>query len=237
MKNSKIASLFISFTILSVATCFQTENLAAAIRVAGEKRNVGSFNQLDIGGAFSVTLIQGNEESVVLDVTSEIASHIITKVEGGELKIYTEKNFKSDDKVALTVNFKTLKSIECSGAGTLASSGKLQFDELSLDASGACKTNLELTAKSLEVDISGAGNTTLAGAVPKVDLDISGTGKFMAVSLQADDYEIDISGTGNAEVSVSKSLDVEISGTGMVKYKGDPMIKKEISGTGSVSRL
>ena len=184
-----------------------------------------------------VTLVQGTEESVQIDASSEIASKIITKVESGKLKIYTEKHFKSDEKISLTVNFKNLKSIDCSGAGHLSSAGKLQFDELSLDASGACKTNLELSAKSLSMDISGAGNTTLSGSVPKVDLDISGAGKYMAATLIVEDYDIDISGTGNAEINVSKSLDVEISGTGTIKYKGDPVIKKEISGTGNVVKL
>lgn len=234
MKNLKTVCLIISFTIMSVSgVIFKTMGSPEA----GEKRNLGSFNQLDLGGAFAVTLIQGNEESVTIDATSDIASQIITKVEGGKLKIYNEKDFKSEGKISITVNFKNLKSIDCSGAGTLTSTGKLHFDDLLLEASGACKTNLELDAKKLSVDISGAGNTTLSGNVPSVDLDISGAGKFMASSLVADDYEIDISGTGNAEISAAKTLDVEVSGTGVVKYKGDPVIKREISGTGNISKM
>jgi hypothetical protein len=235
MKNLKTLCLFISFTALS--TLNYNFSLAESMPVSGEKRDVGSFDQLDLGGAFTVTLVQGNEESVVIDAVPEIASKIITKVEAGKLKIYNEKHFKSEDKITVTVNFKTLKSIDCSGACSITASGKLQFDDLSMDASGACKTNLELTAKKLDISISGAGNNTLSGSVTAVELDISGAGKLQAASLQADDYEIDISGTGNAEISVAKTLDVEVSGTGNIKYKGDPVIKKEISGTGNIIKM
>ena len=203
----------------------------------GEKREPGSFKSLDLMGAFVVTLIQSSEESVVIESKPEIAAQIKTKVDGGTLKIYTEKGFKTDEKIALTVNFKNLEDIECSGAIVLNATAPLKFENLSLDLSGACKMNFELSASSLDVDISGAGNSTLNGKASKVNLDISGAGKFMASSLLADDYDIDISGTGNAEVHATKSLSVEVSGTGVVKYKGDPVIKKEISGTGNVTRL
>ncbi len=188
-------------------------------------------------GSFDVTLVQGNEESVIVDAAPDVAALIVTKVEGGTLKIYPDHKLKHSGKIAITVNFKNLKSIDCSGAIEIKSAGALKFDELSFDASGACKANMEITATSLDVDISGAGTIIFTGRVPKVDLDISGAGKFMASALVAEDYEIDISGSGHAEVNATKVLDVEVSGAGKVKYSGDPKISKEISGTGQVSKM
>src|SRR4030095_3946559 len=210
---------------------------AIANPIEGVKRETGPFKSLDASGAFVITLIQGNEESVVIETTPAISAQIKTKVDGETLKIYTEKGFKTNDKIALTVNFKNLESMDCSGAIVLNANAPLKFENLSLDLSGACKLNFELSASKLDVDISGAGNSILNGNVSKVSLDISGAGKFMASSLVAEDYDIDISGTGNAEVYATKTLNVQVSGTGVVKYKGEPVIKKDISGTGNVTKL
>ncbi len=237
MKNLKMSNRFFVILLMAI-TMGSTIGTSSPLQPAtGEKRNVEAYHELELEGAFDVTLIQGNEESVVIDAPADIAGQVLTKVEAGKLKVYTEKNFKSSEKVVLTITFKNLKSLDCSGAIVLNGKGAFKFDDFSFDASGACKATLEFTAANLDVDISGAGSASLQGKATKVDLDISGAGKFMAAALVADDYEIDISGTGTAEVHATKNLNVEISGTGKVKYSGDPRITKTISGTGNVTQL
>ena len=235
MKKIKTGGILVSLLLLTAA--IKPISAFSGTLLETDKRTVTAYLKLELEGSFEVTLVQGNEESVIVDAAPDVAALIITKVEGGTLKIYPDNKLKHTGKIALTVNFKNLKSIDCSGAIEITSTGALKFDELSFDASGACKANLEITATSLDVDISGAGNTTFTGRVPKVDLDISGAGKFMAAALTAEDYEIDISGAGNAEVNAAKVLDVEVSGTGNVRYSGDPKISKEISGTGQVTKM
>lgn len=100
----------------------------------------------------------------------------------------------------------------------LSASVPLKFEDLSYDASGACKAEFDITVNNLDVDISGAGTIILKGKVEKVKLDISGAGKFMAALLGANEYGIDISETGSAEVNAISTLDVSVSGTGNVKY-------------------
>jgi autotransporter translocation and assembly factor TamB len=202
-----------------------------------DQRTVSSFDQLDLKGAFTITLIQGSTETVNIDAPSETASKIFTKVEEGVLSIYTEKDFNSENKISITVNFKNLKSIDCSGANVINATAPLKFNDFSFDASGACKANLEFTSAMLDIDMSGAVNATFKGTAKQVKLDISGAGKLLASDLKAESYDIDISGTGNAEVNASSFLNVEVSGTGNVKYKGDPKITKEVSGTGNVTRM
>ncbi len=237
MKNLKMNNQFFALILMLIVLGPAPAISGPTQFITNDKRIVEAYHSLDLEGAFTVTLIQGNEESVVVETPGDIASQVMTKVESGELKVYTEKGFKSSEKVALTITFKNLKSIDCSGAIVLNGKGSFKFEDFSFYASGACKATLEFTAGNLDVDISGAGTATMQGTASKVDLDISGAGKFMAASLAADVYEIDISGTGKAEVNAMKILDVEISGTGNVKYSGEPKITKQISGTGNVTKL
>lgn len=234
MKNCK--KLPVIVLMLLTATLTTTSNYAS-IALIDNSRQVSPFEKLELEGAFEIMLIQGDEESVFIDAPSDVNKEILTKVEGGTLHIYTEKGFKSKAKIAITVYFKNLREIDCSGAIDLTGMGPMKFETLLVDASGACKIKMELTASKLNVDISGAGNTTLSGKVNTVSLDISGAGKYMASNLVADSYDIDVSGTGNAEINAAKQLGVEVSGTGNVRYSGDPKITKDISGTGQVSKM
>ncbi len=221
--------------MLFIAFFLTTASAIAQSATSTDKRTVAPYHNLEIEGAFTVTLVQGDEEAVYIDATTELTEEVMIKADDGTLKIYTKKDSKTSGKVALTIYFKNLKSIDCSGAILLT--GTLSLDELSLDLSGACKATMEIHTASLHVDISGSGNAAFSGKVSDVGLDISGAGKFMAAGLMADDYEIDISGTGNAEVNAAKTLDVDVSGAGIIKYSGDPKISREISGAGIIAKL
>lgn len=228
--------LIISFMVVFTAALFSLD-VNGSDGSSTEQRNVSGYNEIEIGGAFKVILVQGSSEGVTVEASTDVMKNIITKVEGNTLKIYTEGKMSSNDAMKLTINFKELKSIDCSGSIHLTASAPLKFDQLDLESSGASKTDLELSASKLDVDISGSGHTTLKGSANNVELDISGSGKLIAPSLEATNYDINISGAGSADISVSTNLDVDVSGAGIVKYKGDPKVKKEISGAGKVEKM
>jgi hypothetical protein len=234
----KITSLQ-TVSAITVLLCltFQISTIAQSSTTTSEKRNVSGFSKIDVGGAFNVTLVQGNSEEVIVTAESAFINQVITTVEDGTLKIYTKGKIDSNKEMSLTVNFKNLTSVDCSGAIVLKSAGPLKLSQFELESSGTSSTNLDLSVDNLEVNISGTGNLTLTGKASTVDLDISGSGKYKGVDLTADNYDIDISGVGNAEVTAVKLLDVSVSGSGVVKYKGDPQLKQSISGSGKITRL
>ena len=230
-------SQFIFSLMMVIIALFFYGNAKGSESFSTEQREVAGFNEIEVGGAFKVILVQGSTESVTVDACADIMKNIITKVVGNTLKIYTEgKNISCSD-MKLTISFKQLKSVDCSGSVHLSATSPMKFEEFELESSGASKTELEIVATKLEVDISGSGHTTLKGSATNVELNISGSGKFMASNLTATNYDIDISGAGGAEIAVSEKLDVDVSGAGIVKYTGDPKVKKEISGAGKVEKM
>jgi len=231
-QNRFIFSLMMVFSAL-----FFSINVNGSESLSTEQREVSGFNEIEIGGAFKVILVQGSTDGVTVDACADIMKNIITKVEGNTLKIYTEEKTNSCSDMKITINFKQLKSIDCSGSVHLTATAPLKFEVLELESSGASKTELEISTTKLDINISGSGHTTLKGFATNVDLDISGSGKLMASNLTATNYDIDISGAGSAEIVVSENLKVEVSGAGIVKYYGEPKIKKEISGAGKVEKM
>lgn len=228
-----------SLTLLSglfLAMAF-TGFTATAGEITSEVRTPGNFTEIDLSGAYKVTLVSGTACSIKLEGEADDLSAIKTTVSGKELEVSVKNNTNLKSSVHITITYVQLESIDCSGTVSLNSTGPVKAGRFELDLSGTGRAEMELEATDLKVDISGTGSVMLKGRVKQADIDISGAGKFAAAELEMETCRIEISGVGNAEVKVSKNLDAEISGTGNVKYSGDPVVKKSVSGTGKVVKM
>jgi hypothetical protein len=202
-----------------------------------ENRDVKSFSELSVSGAYKVILIQGDKEGVVVSGDPVSVKETRTTVQGTVLRIHHEQDRNKIKSVQVTVYFKSLGSVNCSGAVTLSSEQQLKFGNLELGNSGASSIELDLLAGDIDIEISGSGALKLSGKAQTVDLDISGSGSLKASELQVQGCEVNISGAGVAEVDVIQALEVSVSGSGVVRYKGDPKITQDLSGAGKVMKM
>jgi hypothetical protein len=139
-------------------------------------------------------------------------------------------------KVYITV--KELKHIDISGAVDIQTEGKISATELSLDASGASDSKLELAVQKLDLGCSGASKMKFTGMANTINADLSGACDIFAFDFPAESIDLSISGAGKAELQVSKKLRAQISGAGSVHYKGSPTeIDQQVSGAGSIKKV
>jgi hypothetical protein len=136
------------------------------------------------------------------------------------------------------VTVKDLKHIDVSGAVDINTEGRITVPELSIDASGASDSKLELGVQKLKLDCSGASKMRFSGFATDVSMDLSGASDISGYDMLSENYDIEISGAGNAQINVSKKIRAEISGAGSVKYKGSPSeIDQSVSGAGSIKKV
>ena len=184
-----------------------------------EVREVDEFHEIELGGAFELTVHVDLDEKQRVEVRGDdnIVPKISTTVSGGELEIELDGPAWVRPKLPMHVDVwvTSLTAIDASGASDITVYG--------------------LHGERFELDVSGASDSTLAGAVDTFEIDSSGASKIAARDLQAQVVEIDLSGAGKAEVWASKRLEVDVSGAGTVRYHGKPeQVVKDISGAGKV---
>ncbi len=205
--------------------------------VLKETRKVSPFDALDISGAFDIVLRQGDTEEVVVEADANLLPHIRTEVTGSTLKIDTRRPIRNPEVLRVYVTFRDLKAIDASGAVDLHSDGKLKLSNLSIDASGASDSKLDLEINRLRLDCSGASKLRFSGTAGTIEMDLSGATDIFAYDLIAETCVIEISGAGNAQVHATKKIRADISGAGSIKYKGSPSdIDQQVSGAGSIRR-
>ncbi len=222
-----IVALLIQFTAMS----------SLFAQVKKESRNVSNFNAIEVSGAFEVTMTQGSSEALQIEADSEVMPDIVTRVVGNTLKIYVDgwQNVRGPLKAYLT--FKDLKSIDVSGAVSIESTDRLQFEQLEFGGSGASEVDLELTATKLMLDLSGASKMVLKGKVDRAVAECSGASKLRLGDLETRDFSFECSGASEAEVWATESLSIECSGASSVRYKGNPeKLTTDASGASSIRK-
>ncbi|MBE0661991.1 MAG: DUF2807 domain-containing protein [Bacteroidales bacterium] len=234
------STIAIATTLLICVSVFLTgcdEMISGSGRISSETREVSSFDAIEISGAFHVYLIQGNNESLVIEADDNLLQYIESGVRGGRLYIEPRAFSFRNPTLKAYITFRDLDEIRASGAVKITGETSLEFGRLLISTSGASDIDLELYGERLELKVSGAGKTHIDGEVEKTIIRLSGASKLNAESLYVEKMDINISGAGSANVRVEDELVANISGAGNIRYIGDPRVHSKVSGAGNVKRL
>ncbi len=228
--------LFLGLITLVSAGCNLMEGIDGNGKVVKETRNVGSFDKIEIGGAFKVFLSQGSIESLVVEADENLMKIIETDVRGGKLIVETKENIHDSKKLNLYITVKDLTSLDVSGAVELTTEGKLELKNLEFEGSGASEIKMNFTAERVDGNFSGASEIEFEGSAGFCRLDMSGASELDAEAFVVKEFDLQLSGAGDADINVTEKLKANVSGAANVSYIGDPQVDSEISGAGSVKK-
>lgn len=204
-----------------------------------EKRDVSGFNKISYSIAGDLEITQGDKEELILIGESDDLEKIITRVDDGNLKIYTKINFSHQGKVKVKVTVKELDELSLAGSGNVKFMTDLKTSEFEMDLSGSGNINCEnITGKEVEISLAGSGNIYMGGELEEeLEISIAGSGNVDCANLKAKEVEVSIAGSGNAKVWATNELESNIVGSGSVYYKGNPIVDAETSGSGKTKPL
>lgn len=224
-KGISIVLLFLSFT-----------QFTSAQQV---KRDVSDFNEISFSIAGDLEITQGNKEELLLIGEADDLEKIITRVEDGNLKIYTKNNFSHMGKVKVKVTVKELNELSLAGSGNVKFMTDLKTDEFEMDLSGSGNIRCEkITGNEMEINLAGSGNVYMGGELAEeLEISIAGSGNVDCANLKAKEVEVSIAGSGDAKVWATDELESSIVGSGSVYYKGNPVVDAETSGSGKTKPL
>ncbi len=233
--KSITSTLFLAF-LLFVQCGIAQKKIKGSGNVKTETREISDFDELRVGGAFSVVLKKSSSNSVILEMDDNILQYVETKVSGGTLKIKTQSdiNIQNSTKLKVTVNYTSLNHIDISGACNLSSEDVLVSDDIICELSGAGKLEIEIKSKKFSADVSGAGSMVVSGESSFQRLDLSGAASYKAYDLITAESVVHASGASSARVNVTKKLDAHASGASSIRYKGSPG-EKDIHKSGAAS--
>jgi hypothetical protein len=201
----------------------------------------GSFNHIKVSHAIDLYLSQSDNEGLAVSASEDkYKAGIRTEIDKGVLRIYYEgeRGFVSRNRqMKVYISFKTLSSIEASGASDIFVAGTIDVPSLDLDLSGASDFKGAVKTNTLTLDLSGASDATVSGSAGTLNVESSGASDLKAYELSTEICNANISGASDVNITVNKEINVRASGASSVKYRGTAVLKDfQSSGASSISR-
>jgi hypothetical protein len=208
-----------------------------------QKRSVGDFHGIKIGGGIDLYLTQGTEEAVAVSASDpEYRDRIVTEVKDGILHIYLEDKFhwnwdRGNLKLKAYVSCKLLDQLRASGGTVVNIDQTIKSEKLDVHLSGGGRIHGNFQAGEMTVGISGGGDLYIGGTAGHLDVHVNGGGDFHGYDLAVDNCQARVSGGGDVFVTVNKTLDATVHGGGDIRYKGNGSVQEShTAGGGSISR-
>jgi Putative auto-transporter adhesin, head GIN domain len=208
-----------------------------------QKRPVGDFHAIRIGGGIELYLSQGGEEAVAVSASDpEVRDRIVTEVTDGVLHIHLDDNWhwnwnRENLKLRAYVSCKVLDELKASGGTVVNIDQTIKSERLNVHLSGGGRIRGNFEAGEMTVGISGGGDLYIGGTAGHLDVHVSGGGDFHGYDLAVDSCQARVSGGGDVFVTVNKTLDAAVHGGGDIRYKGNGSVQEShTAGGGSISK-
>ena len=193
-----------------------------------EERSVAPFTRLNVENGIDVSLTQGPEQRLRIEVDGYDLADIVTEVVGGELRLSNKGrsvwgwSFFEDHDVTVYLDFVELTAIDASSGSDIEGRNAFELDELSVQASGGSDVELDVRAERLEFHLSGGSDLDVRGETQSLTIDASGGSDVLARSLNAAQARVDLSGGSDASILATTSVAIHASGGSDVIVHGNP---------------
>ena len=209
-------------------------------------RQVSGFHAIKVSTGIKVYLSQGPEAVAVSATKAEYRDKIVTKVEGGVLKIYYEQETlkfwkngggtKGKNPVAY-VSIDKIDGIDLASGSSIAVEGDLKGDKLVMDVSSGAVFKGAIAFNGVDIDLSSGSVVNISGTSNTLNVDASSGSIFHGYELAVNNCDVDVSSGAGAQITINKEMSAEASSGGYVSYKGNGVIRNvKTSSGGSVSK-
>lgn len=241
----KTVAIICSIALLSVTSaCAQWWGNGTRVKGNGnvitKTRTISEYDKVSLKGSLDVALVYGNEGSVKIEAESNLIEHIVTEVEGDNLKIYVQKGYNLDtsrgSKLLITVPFKELSNVNLSGSGDVYTEDVIKGNRFSASISGSGDVHLAIEASEVKTSITGSGDMVLRGSTETLKCDVTGSGDLKAYDLKAQNVYASVTGSGDIKTTAANSIKARVTGSGDIDYQGNPeMEDKKVTGSGDIT--
>jgi hypothetical protein len=238
---------FLAFAALGGLAVPLLARAADVVRGAGvvttQRRDVGTFTGIALGGPFAVVLRPAAREAIEIVADDNLLPLIETTIRGSgderslHIEVAKDARIEPRTKIVVTVDVVRVEHLAVGGSGTI--DGKtIKAAKLGAAIGGSGSIGLdELDVGELAVAIGGSGAYRANGRARKLKVNVAGSGRCDTERLAAADVAVAVSGSGDARVRADASLSAAIAGSGDVYHTGAATPKIAIVGSGRVKRI
>lgn len=203
-------------------------------KVVTEERKVEDHEKLRLSGPIDL-LLEKEEGPLRVRTDSLLLSIVRTEVEDRTLHIGLEEDIQNPARLEVILPVADLSTMVNEASGSIETSKKLRWGQLSIKNHGSGTIDLHLNAKTLRYQGDGSGDVRLKGKADRFLIEKEGSGDLLSSDLMAQELVCHSEGSGDLKLDATQELEIRSEGSGDVIYqKAPPNIKVEKEGSGDV---
>jgi len=191
-----------------------------------EKREIESFDKIEVFGNIQVILTKGNVGTLTINTNDVAPSEVITKIEDKLLKIKMKSNLFEDVTVKVLVNYDDLREISSHGAAEIIVKNKMKADKIIATATSGGRIKLDAHLNAVELKVYQGGHIDITGESKIQESYVNTGGVLSATKFECDEVFIKMNTGGNADVFARKKIDAKVNTGAKLTVYGEA--KKEI---------
>jgi hypothetical protein len=193
-----------------------------------------NFDELKVFDQLNVTLVQSDENKVVVTGKNESSFEAVNK--NGVLKLrMTLTKILSGADTKVTLYFKNIKSIDANEGSIVSSKHVFKQTTMDLSSQEGANIDVELDTENTTVKLYSGGIMSLSGKAVTQKVTINSGGIFNAKNFETSQTTVSVSAGGSAEVNATTLVDAKVKAGGSITIYGKPKeIKEETFAGGTI---
>ncbi len=176
---------------------------------------VDDFDELEISGAFDVTVSLGDEPSVEIKIGEKLVDDLRVDQDGDRVSIGLDAGW-------LTINPDLEASITTNGLSRLGLDGAVRADVRDLDAD------------RLELDLNGASRVEGDGTVGELTIEANGASRIDFADVAIDRVELEANGASQLDLTGAAEVGGELNGASTLDVSDDARVNVRTEGASSI---
>jgi hypothetical protein len=230
--------------ILFVATIFTSCSVDMFNRVNGNRNVVtevrktsDKFTGIKVSTGIDLYVTQGAKNKVTVEADENLHDIIITEVEDGILKVYSEKSIWKAKARKVYVTIKDLTLLKATSGSDVYGKGIIKTDEISISATSGADIKITVDATSVETSSTSGSDIRIAGTTTNHASSATSGASIEAYELHSKNVFVKVTSGADINIYASEKLDAKANSGGDIDFKGNPksVTKKSNSG-GDISK-
>nr|WP_298995246.1 head GIN domain-containing protein [uncultured Polaribacter sp.] len=239
MKSTTKKLLALLFVSVLMSSC----NVNMFNRVNGNRNVVTAdrstsqkFTKIKVSTGLDLYLSQGTKNKVTLEADENLHDIIITEVNDGVLKIYSEKNIWQAKARKVYVTVKNLEGLTATSGSDVYTEDVLKVETIKVSATSGADIRIALDADTVETSATSGSDIRISGTANNHTSRANSGASIEAYKLISKNATVNVSSGADINIYASESINAKASSGGDIDFKGNPReINKKSSSGGSVS--
>lgn len=235
--TKKLFSLLLLIVTLSSCNVNMFNQINGNRNVITEDRSSKEiFSRIKVSSGLDLYLNQGSRNRITVEADENLHDIIVTEIDNGVLKIYTEKGIWNAKSKKIHVTVKNIESLTATSGANVFTNDEIKADNIKVSANSGARIDLYLEANTVETNATSGSDIDIFGSTVNHISSASSGASIDAYELESRNVNVTVSSGANINIYASESLNASASSGGDIDFKGDPKeISKKSSSGGSVS--